>query len=142
MEVGERGLTVNNDDPRVPTDVAEGFIVWARDYVAAVAAHESEFRRRRLAVPGLCLAGSGGGLDRVRVERRRWGGSGDRRSSGEWWVLHRRSLRWRERERKREMGKRLLCWLDLGGLFILLAHPNPMLFPNLFIVIVLINTTN
>lgn len=119
MEVGERGLTVNNDDPRVPTDVAEGFIVWARDYVAAVAAHESEFRRRRLAVPGLCLAGSGGGLDRVRVERRRWGGSGDCRSSGEWWGLHRRSLRWRERERERWGKGGCAGWTWVGCLYFL-----------------------
>lgn len=41
-EVSERGVSVGDDYAGVAADVAEGFVVRAGDYVAAVAAHEAE----------------------------------------------------------------------------------------------------
>lgn len=41
-EVGEGGVSVGDDYAGVAADVAEGFVVWAGDYVATVAAHEAE----------------------------------------------------------------------------------------------------
>lgn len=45
-EVGEGGLPVDDDDAGVAADVAEGLVVGAGNYVAAVAAHEAELLRR------------------------------------------------------------------------------------------------
>lgn len=41
-EVGEGGVSVGDDYAGVAADVAEGFVVWAGDYVATVTAHEAE----------------------------------------------------------------------------------------------------
>lgn len=96
MEVGEGSVAVNYDDAGISADVAEGLVMGAGDYVSSIAAHESQLLRqwRRVGVPGVSVAGAGGGIEGVRVNRRRGGSGCDWGSGGERWLwgwgLHRR----------------------------------------------------
>lgn len=86
-------MAVYDDDASVAADVAEGLVVGAGDYVAAVATHEAELglRRSLVGVPGVILGGAGGGGEGIR-RGSDGGGGGCWRSSGEWWWgLHGRS---------------------------------------------------
>lgn len=69
-EVGEGGVAVDDDDAGLAADVAEGLVVGAGDDVAAVAAHQAEPSAGAggdWVVPGIGVAGPGGGVDGVGV---------------------------------------------------------------------------
>lgn len=92
VEVGQRGVAVDNNDAGVAADVTESLVVWTGNYMAAVAAHKPKLcRRQRIGVEGAVFPGEGGEINGFRIQRRRWGGGSGWRRSGEWWGLHRRS---------------------------------------------------
>lgn len=87
-------MAVDDHDTGVAADVAERLVVWARDDVAAVAAHEAELGvSGKRFVPGVGVAGAGGGVYGIWVGEVLGRGYGGGVGAGQWRSLW--GLRWR-----------------------------------------------